>query len=168
MTQPHLHAVERELLEAGFRRVYQPAQEVISTPTMANGKSRLAKLKKGDRVTPRQVRIHRQVISHAGLTEAALVHAMQFHGIGRPSTYASTIATLLERGYAVRDEQGVLASTALGCQVCDFLTRRFPDLFALDFTARMESQLDALANGKATYEEVIQSFWLKLITQLEK
>ena len=128
----------------------------------------LAKVKKGDRFKPRQVRVRCQVNSTPDMTEGALIHAMQSHGIGRPSTYAPTIATLIERGYVTRSEQGELASTSLGRQVCDYLINRFPDLFSIDFTAQMEAQLDAIAARGAAYEAVLQSFWAKLPDQKEK
>ena len=161
-------SIERELLDPGFLRVYHPNQDMAHTPSVLPERSNLAKVKKGDRFKPRQVRVCCQVSSPPDMTEGALIHAMQSHGIGRPSTYAPTIATLIQRGYATRSEQGVLASTSLGRQVCDYLINRFPDLFSLDFTAQMEAQLDALATRRATYEAVLQSFWAKLPGQKGK
>lgn len=91
-------------------------------------------------------------------TEAGLVGAMEELGIGRPSTYAATLDTLRERGYAaVRD--GRLHPTDLGLRTCAFLTRRFPTLFAPDFTARLEATLDAVASGRAAYRETLHAFY---------
>ena len=91
-------------------------------------------------------------------SEAGLVGAMEAHGIGRPSTYAATLETLRERGYAVvRD--GRLHPTDLGLRACAFLTRCFPTLFAPDFTARLEATLDAVAAGGAAYRETLHAFY---------
>lgn len=90
--------------------------------------------------------------------EADLIAAMEERGIGRPSTYAATLATLRERGYAtLRD--GHLRPTELGHRVGTFLVRRFPTLFDLDFTARLESTLDAIAAGKTPYRPVLHRFY---------
>ena len=161
-------SIERELLAPGFLCVYNPNPDMPLTTSVLPGRSNLAKVKKGDRFKPRQVRVCCQVSSPTDMTEGALIHAMQSHGIGRPSTYAPTIATLIQRGYATSSERGALASTSLGRQVCDYLIHRFPDLFSLDFTARMEAQLDALAARGAAYEAVLQSFWAKLPNQKGK
>jgi len=152
-------SIKRELLNPGFLRVYHPNQDMALPSSVPTWRSNLAKVKIGDRFKPRQVLVCCQVSSTPEMTEGALIHAMQSHGIGRPSTYVPTIATLIQRGYATRSEQGVLASTSLGRQVCDYLINRFPDLFSLDFTAQMEAQLDALAARGATYEAVLRSFW---------
>jgi DNA topoisomerase-1 len=91
-------------------------------------------------------------------TEAGLVAAMEAHGIGRPSTFASTLATLRERGYAALDD-GRLRPTDIGHRACTFLVRRFPSLFDLDFTAQLESTLDAIAAGKAAYRPALHHFY---------
>jgi DNA topoisomerase-1 len=91
-------------------------------------------------------------------TEAGLVAAMEAHGIGRPSTFASTLATLRERGYATLSERR-LRPTEIGQRVCTFLTRRFPSLFDLGFTAQLEATLDAIAAGKAAYQPTLHHFY---------
>lgn len=91
-------------------------------------------------------------------TEATLVGAMEANRLGRPSTYASTLATLAERGYTtLRD--GHLHPTDLGLRTCAFLVQRFPALFDLAFTARMEEMLDAVAAGQAAYQPVLSQFY---------
>ncbi|MEM1041181.1 MAG: type I DNA topoisomerase [Bacteroidota bacterium] len=91
-------------------------------------------------------------------TEAALVGAMEAHRLGRPSTYAATLSTLAERGYAtIRD--GRLHPTDLGLRACSFLVQRFPRLFDLRFTVRMEATLDAVAAGQVAYRPVLQEFY---------
>lgn len=119
----------------------------------------LPPLEKGDRLTLGAA-TH---AAHASepperFTEAGLIGAMEAHGIGRPSTYAATLDTLRERGYAVvRD--GHLHPTDLGLRACAFLTRRFPSLFAPDFTAHLETTLDAVASGRAAYRETLHAFY---------
>ena len=83
---------------------------------------------------------------------------MEVHGIGRPSTYAATLDTLRERGYAVRRERH-LHPTDLGLRACAYLLHRFPTLFALDFTAKMETSLDAIAAGKTAYRPMMHAFY---------
>jgi DNA topoisomerase-1 len=83
---------------------------------------------------------------------------MEEHGIGRPSTFAATVATLRERGYATLSERH-LRPTETGQQVCAFLLRRFPSLFDLRFTAQLESTLDAIAAGKAAYRPTLHHFY---------
>lgn len=90
--------------------------------------------------------------------ESTLVKEMEAKGIGRPSTYAQTIATLLERNY-IFEQARRLHATDLGIKVCDALTANFPTLFDVKFTARMEKDLDTIADGKATYLAVMQGFY---------
>lgn len=161
----HLLASERELLDPGFRQVYAPLAEPVKT--VPAGQSRLARLQKGERITPRWVRVRQRPPSPAGLSEAALIQAMQAHGIGRPSTYADTLHLLVERGYAVRQD-GRLIPTELGHQVCAFLVERFGELFDLRFTARMETQLDDIASGRADYHTVVSAFWSEIQRSLDK
>jgi DNA topoisomerase-1 len=88
-----------------------------------------------------------------------LVQALEKRGIGRPSTYASTLATLKVRGYIEVGRERKLIPTARGLVICDFLTAQFPSLFADDFTAQLENDLDAIAEGKADGVAVLRRFW---------
>lgn len=87
-------------------------------------------------------------------SEPRLVQLMERKGIGRPSTYASTISTLKDREY-VTLEQNVLAPTKLGMATDEALMRAMPDLVDTDFTARMEQALDAIAEGKLSWESYL-------------
>lgn len=91
-------------------------------------------------------------------SEATLIKALEEHGIGRPSTYAATISTLIDRGY-VTNEQRRLAPETYGIAVTDLLKQHFPDVVDLEFTARMEDELDKVATAELTYEGVLQKFW---------
>ena len=99
-------------------------------------------------------------------TEATLVREMEEKGIGRPSTYAPTIATIRKRGY-VRKEKGRLHPTPLGELVNNLLVRGFPKLIAVDFTADLENRLDAIENGKARRIEVLRDFYEAFTRALE-
>jgi DNA topoisomerase-1 len=80
-------------------------------------------------------------------SEASLVRALEEHGIGRPSTYASIISTIQQRGY-VEQEQRRLRPTEIGAIVNDMLVQYFPGVLSVDFTARLEDELDEIAEGK--------------------
>ena len=103
----------------------------------------------------------------ARYTEAALVKQMEKMGIGRPSTYAPTISTLITRGYVER-ERRTLIPQPLGLQVNDFLVEHFPAIVDYDFTAKMEDDLDQIAEGKTEWVPVIRDFYKPFIYQIEK
>jgi DNA topoisomerase-1 len=87
-------------------------------------------------------------------SEARLVQVMERRGIGRPSTFAPTVKTLQERGYAeVQKRQ--LQATALGLEVDTFLQKALPELLEAEFTAQMEGKLDAIALGQEDWERYI-------------
>jgi DNA topoisomerase-1 len=87
-------------------------------------------------------------------TEAKLVRVMEQRGIGRPSTFAPTVKTLKERGYAeVQKRQ--LQATTLGLEVDAFLAKTLPELLEAEFTAQMEDKLDAIATGQEDWEQYI-------------
>lgn len=90
-------------------------------------------------------------------SEASLVKALEEHNIGRPSTYASIISTIQNRGY-VEQEQRRLRPTEIGRIVNDMLVEYFPDVLSVDFTARMEDELDEIAEGKP-WVPVIDEFY---------
>ncbi|MBN1975964.1 MAG: type I DNA topoisomerase [Anaerolineae bacterium] len=91
-------------------------------------------------------------------TEASLIKEMEKQGIGRPSTYASIVRTILQREYVERQGKSLLA-TELGYVVCDFLVAQFPDLFAVSFTAKMEDDLDGIARGERGWVETLHAFY---------
>ncbi len=91
-------------------------------------------------------------------TEASLVKALEEQGIGRPSTYAPTVATIQARGY-VAVEQKRLAATELGLVVNDLLVEHFPSLFDVGFTSRMEEELDEIAAGDRAWVPTMRQFY---------
>jgi DNA topoisomerase-1 len=100
-------------------------------------------------------------------TEATLVKKLEEDGIGRPSTYASIISTIVEREY-VKKDQGRFTPTLLGERVCMLLIKSFEDVFDVKFTARLEDELDDIEEGKLPWRESVKEFWEKFIIDLEK
>jgi DNA topoisomerase-1 len=91
-------------------------------------------------------------------TEASLIKALEENGVGRPSTYATTISTILERHYVEKDKRA-LKPTTMGFQVNDFLVHYLPTLFDIQFTARMEEELDSIEEGKQSWVKMLESFY---------
>jgi DNA topoisomerase-1 len=100
-------------------------------------------------------------------SEASLVKELEKLGIGRPSTYAQIISTLLDRNYVELDRRRFVA-TALGETVAQVLIKVFPDTFNVDFTSRMESELDRVEEGQLEWRKVLEEFYPPFSEQLEK
>ncbi|MEL7287117.1 MAG: DNA topoisomerase, partial [Pseudomonadota bacterium] len=103
----------------------------------------------------------------ARFTEAALVKELEKRGIGRPSTYASIISTIQDRGY-VKVEQRRFYAEKMGEIVTDRLDDSFNDLMNYDFTARMEQKLDQIAEGDVMWKDVLDNFFTDFTGDLEK
>ena len=100
-------------------------------------------------------------------TEATLVKELEEDGIGRPSTYASIISTIVEREY-VKKDQGRFTPTMLGERVSDLLVKSFDDVFDVTFTARLEEELDEIEEGKLPWRDAVREFWEKFIVDLAR
>ena len=94
----------------------------------------------------------------ARYTDATLIRAMEQNGIGRPSTYAPTVSTILDREYVVKDGK-YLRPTPLGEVVTGLMEERFSDIVDMKFTARMEEKLDTVEEGKTPWKDVIRDFY---------
>jgi len=99
--------------------------------------------------------------------EASLVKELDELGIGRPSTYAHIVTTLLDRTYVVIQGKA-FQPTELGVSVNDVLIKNFPELFNVKFTAKMEDELDTIAEGKNTYVGVLKEFYQPFVDSLKK
>jgi DNA topoisomerase-1 len=99
--------------------------------------------------------------------DATLVKDLEEKGIGRPSTYASIISTLIDREY-VRKDQGRFMPTMLGERVSVLLIRSFEDIFDVTFTARLEDELDEIEEGKLGWRTAVGEFWDKFVIDLDK
>lgn len=119
----------------------------------------LPKAAGGDPLTPVDVRSEGKETQPPGrYTEAGLVKELEKRDIGRPSTYASIIKTLEDRGY-VEKQNRTLLPTATGDVVSSFIEENFGEYISDTFTAEMEDELDEIAEGKRTYETTLQDFY---------
>jgi DNA topoisomerase-1 len=99
-------------------------------------------------------------------SEASLVKTLEEEGIGRPSTYASIIQTLVLRNYVTR-ERGYFTPTQLGCLICDLLVANFPKVLDITFTAKMEESLDLVEEGQLDYVKLLKDFYEPFRQELE-
>src|ERR1700723_1184024 len=99
--------------------------------------------------------------------DATLVKDLEEKGIGRPSTYAAIISTLVEREYVTKD-QGRFSPTMLGERVSVLLVKSFEDIFDVGFTARLEEELDEIEEGKLGWRTAVKEFWDRFIVDLDK
>jgi len=100
-------------------------------------------------------------------TEASLIKTLEKFGIGRPSTYAPTISTILRRRY-VRKEKRFFVPEELGIMVSDVLSKYFSDVINVQFTAKMEEELDQIAEGKKNSIELLKEFYSGFKSSLDK
>ena len=108
-----------------------------------------------------------QTMPPARYSDAGLVKAMEKHGIGRPSTYAPTINTILTRNYVERDEGKRLEPTEIAFIVNDLLVAHFPKIVDYQFTAQMEEGLDSVAQGDKKWQPLISDFYQEFASNLE-
>ena len=100
-------------------------------------------------------------------TEASLVRALEEKGIGRPSTYAPTISTIITRGYVARENKRLIP-TELGKIVNDLMCKNFPDIVNIQFTADMEEKLDDVEKGQVDWHAIVRDFYGPFEKDLEK
>jgi DNA topoisomerase-1 len=101
-------------------------------------------------------------------TEASLIKELEKYGIGRPSTYAPILATIQERNYVKKDEKKRFYPTAVGILVNDLLVKHFPEIVDINFTAKMEDDLDKIANGEKDWVETLREFYEPFNENLNK
>ena len=141
---------------AGFRSVYLEGRD--ENPDADNAKT-LPRLEAADPLECDGLSANQHFTEPPPrFTEATLIKAMEERGIGRPSTYAPTIGTLLARYYVER-KQGRLFATTLGLTLTDLLKEFFPDVMNLDFTAGMEEELDAVSRGERGWVPMLGEFY---------
>lgn len=99
-------------------------------------------------------------------SDATLVKELEKHGIGRPSTYAPTINTIITRGYVNRDDNKKLEPSEIAFVVSDLLVAHFPEIIDYKFTAKMEDDLDKVATGEEEWQPVIKTFYDKFHANL--
>lgn len=133
-----------------------------------NGDTLLPQLEEGQTVYNADQRANQKFTQPpARYNDASLVKELEKRGIGRPSTYASIISVIIDRGYVNRQEKRFFASK-IGKVVSDFLVKHFPDIMDYDFTAEMEEDLDRIARGEKEWKKVVKTFFSPLATKIKK
>ena len=167
-----LSASASELVFPGFLKVMGenlPAPDDETKEGEDDMLDSLPPLKIGEELDPAGITDERKETKPpARFNEASLVKALEANGIGRPSTYASILATLIARLYIVKEKRN-LVPTELGDKVNAFLVGNYNDLFAIEFTAKMESQLDEVEDPskKLEWQGMLAAFFAKLKNWLD-
>lgn len=113
----------------------------------------------GQKIKAKKINIEEtETSSMPRYSDASLVGSLEKQGIGRPSTYAPIISTIIARQYVEREE-GRFKPTSLGMAVNEFLTKNFSKILSLPFTAEMETDLDQVALGKVDWKQMMKDFW---------
>lgn len=147
----------------GFTAVYtegrddQGEDEVLLPPLKAGDELTLTKIDALQKFTQPLPRY----------TEATLVKTLEEKGIGRPSTYAPTISTIVDRGYIAREKK-LLIPTELGFVVTKLMKENFADIVDVKFTANMEDKLDGVEDGSADWHEILKDFYAPFAVSVEK
>ncbi len=155
----YLRATCSVLAFLGYRAVYQETKDDGSAE---DDEARLPALAQGDTLEVRDVTPEQHFTEPPPrYTEATLVKALEENGIGRPSTYAPIISTIIERGYVAREGR-TLKPLDLGIVVNDLLVQQFPSVVDVGFTAEMEEDLDHIARGERAWQPVVEEFYRPL------
>ncbi|MDP7155555.1 MAG: type I DNA topoisomerase, partial [Arenicellales bacterium] len=145
------------LVVPGFIAVYQEGRDDASKPEKEG--SALPALEEGQKVSLLAVRAEQHFTEPPPrYSEASLVKTLESYGIGRPSTYANIIRTLVDRDY-VELESRRFTPTDIGRVVNHFLTKHFSQYVDYDFTAKLEDELDAVSRGEKEWTPVMETFW---------
>lgn len=128
----------------------------------------LPEMKIEEKLTKKEVKSEQKFTQPpARFNDASLIKELEKKGIGRPSTYAAIISTILDRRYVEQKERRFYA-TSIGSAVVDFLMANFPQEMDYEFTAKMELDLDRIAEGKVKWMEVLSKFWSGFVSLLAK
>ena len=150
----------------GYLLAYEDAES--DAPENSEKLSKVCELEVGQELARESVNAEKNFTSPPPhFNEGSLTKFLEEKGIGRPSTYASTITTIIERGYVVRDKK-TLRSTVLGEATVDLMKKNFPKIVDYKFTANMENDIDKIACGDDTFEEVMVDFYGDFAKTLEK
>ncbi len=156
-----LRASSTKTLFEGFARVYTEGRDDDADED-EEGSGRLPTLAEGDATDVRDVTPTQHFTEPPPrFTEATLIKALEEHGIGRPSTYAATISTIVDRGYVRVEERRLYPEPVAGI-VTDLLVEHFGDYVDLAFTARMEEELDEIARGERAWVPLLRAFYAPL------
>ena len=162
-----LRASSTRTLFEGFARVYTEGRD-DGADDEEEGTGRLPTLAEGERTSVRDITPTQHFTEPPPrFTEATLIKALEEHGIGRPSTYAATISTIVDRGY-VRVEDRRLRPEPVAEVVTDLLVEHFGDYVDVAFTARMEEELDEVARGERAWVPLLQAFYPPLRDRVDE
>ncbi|HBS48744.1 MAG TPA: type I DNA topoisomerase [Rhodobacteraceae bacterium] len=154
--QVGLRATGQVVLFDGFLRVYEEGRD---DQVVDDDDKRLPQIAQGETAEKRKINPEQHFTQPPPrYTEATLVKKMEELGIGRPSTYASIVTTIQDRGY-VRKDKNRLIPEDKGRLVTAFLQNYFRKYVGYDFTARLEDELDEVSAGEADYKDVLTRFW---------
>ena len=146
----------------GFRRIYMEGKDDTATESVSSEEEEnisLPVVKEGDTLDLRKLQPKQHFTQPPPrYNEATLVKMLEAKEIGRPSTYASILSTIQDRGYVTR-ERGRLLPTDIGKLVNHLLIHGFPNIVDVEFTAKMEEQLDTIADGKVEWVETLGQFY---------
>ena len=157
-----LNSSASKLVFDGFLSVYKDDEEKSEDNALINGIDKDTELSLDEVLTEQHFT---QPPAH--FTEASLVRTLEELGIGRPSTYAPTISTLLARRYVVKDKKNLHVSE-LGTAVNDMVKNAFPTIVDVHFTANMESLLDGVEEGKVGWKDIVRNFYPDLEEAVKK
>lgn len=159
------HATASELVFEGFLAVYCPEEEEENEE--GNGGSFLKSLTGESELSLKEVIPSRHFTTPpAHYTEASLVKTLEELGIGRPSTYAPTITTILARRYVIKENKNLYV-TEIGEAVNTIMKKAFPSIVDVNFTATMEALLDSVENGEVYWKTIIRNFYPDLEESLK-
>ncbi len=148
----------------GFTSVYEEG----SDEDAQSSETTLPQMKEGDPVVVEDVESHQHFTQPPSrYTEASLVRALEEKGIGRPSTYAPTITTIIARGYVSREKKR-LYPTELGRMVTDMMEQYFSKIVDTEFTAELEDELDDVEEGKVHWRDILRTFYPPFEETLKK
>ena len=149
----------------GFARAYATA---LIEETPDGQASKLPAVAEGDKLEMKEILPEQHFTEPPpNYTEASLVKVLEEKGIGRPSTYATIVGTILARDYVTRD-RGKLVPTELGMTVWKLLEQMFADVFDVEFTAKLEANLDRIESGKDPWVDVVTEFYDPFQSDLDK
>ena len=152
----------------GYLAVYQAVTEDDEDAESNAGTGALPQVNEGERLRLEKIRPEQHFTEPPPrYTEATLVRELEDKGIGRPSTYATIISTIVEREYVLKD-QGRFTPTMLGEKVATLLVKSFEDIFDVGFTARLEEELDEIEEGKVPWRKSVSDFYKPFVEDLEK
>lgn len=155
------------ILFNGFLAVYQEARDEDSAATDDDGEAILPAVKQGEKMETREVKADQHFTEPPPrYSEASLVKALEEYEIGRPSTYASIISTIQDRGYVRLDKKRFFPED-VGRIVSKFLVQHFTQYVDYHFTANMENELDEIATGAKDWKPTLRAFWKPFKEQVD-